>query len=858
MSRYTPADIEPKWQASWSEADAFAASEDPTKPKFYALCMFPYPSGSGLHVGHPLSYTAIDIVSRYKRMTGHAVLNPIGFDSFGLPAERAAMREDRHPAEITRERIAYFRTQLQRLGFSFDWSREVSTCESNYYHWTQWIFLKLHEQGLAYLEEVPVNWCPAQGTVLANEEVVDGRYVETGDPVERRNMRQWMLKITAYAQRLLDDLDGLDWPEGVLEMQRQWIGRSEGAQVRFQVQGHEDAGAEGSFVVYTTRPDTLFGATYCVLAPEHALVDRVTTADRKAEVDAYVDAAKNRSDMDRQVAAEKEKTGVFTGAYAINPVNGKPIEVWVADYVLATYGTGAIMAVPAHDARDHAFARKFNLEIIPVIGTPDGHDIQAEAWTGDGPAINSDRFDGMRVAEFKAAIIDWLEEAGLGERKVNFKLRDWLFSRQRYWGEPFPMAHLEDGTVVPLSYDDLPVELPSVDAYKPTADGQPPLARAGDWLHTTVDGKPALRETNTMPQWAGSCWYYLRYMDPSNTELPFSPEAVNYWQSVDLYIGGVEHAVLHLLYARFWHKVLYDCGLVPTKEPFQKLFNQGMILAHAYRAASGKYHAQPNVEQRLGQTTTLTSAWSGQPVETDWYVRNTDTPVEVKIGKMGKSLNNSVDPLDIIEKFGADTLRVYEMFMGPLEQVKPWQTSGCEGIFRFLGRVWRLYVNEETDGLQPFGKTDRKVKKALHVAIREATQGIDQLKFNTPVAKMMEFMNTCSGRLPAREEAEAFVLILAPFAPHIAEELWERLGHTDGLTTAPWPEFDPKALVDDEVTVVVQVRGKLRGRLQVARDADKADILAAAKQLESVVKHLEGKTIRKEIYVPGRLVNFVV
>ena len=857
-SRYTPAAIEPKWQERWASEATFAAEEDPTKPKYYVLCMFPYPSGSGLHVGHPESYTAVDLVARYKRMTGHAVLNPIGFDSFGLPAERAALREDRHPATITRERIAYFREQMQRLGFSFDWSREVSTCEPDYYRWTQWIFLKLHEQGLAYLEEVPVNWCPAQGTVLANEEVVDGRYVETGDPVERRNMRQWMLKITAYAQRLLDDLEGLDWPDGVLEMQRQWIGRSEGAQVRFAVQGHEQAGDDGGFVVYTTRPDTLFGATYCVLAPEHALVDRITTPERAAEVGAYVEAAKNRSDMDRQVAADKEKTGVFTGAYAINPVNGQPIPIWVADYVLATYGTGAIMAVPAHDERDHAFARKFGLDIVPVIAAPDGHDIQAEAWTGDGPAINSGHFEGMDVATFKAAIIDWLEAEGVGERTVNFKLRDWLFSRQRYWGEPFPMAHLEDGTVVPVPADTLPVALPAVDAYKPTADGQPPLARAGDWLHTTIDGQPAVRETNTMPQWAGSCWYYLRYMDPHNTELPFSPEAVSYWKSVDLYIGGVEHAVLHLLYARFWHKVLYDCGLVPTKEPFQKLFNQGMILAYAYRESSGRYHAPETVERRTDAPTTLTSAWSGDTVETDWYVKGTDTAVECKLGKMGKSLNNSVDPMEIIEKYGADTLRVYEMFMGPLEQVKPWQTSGCDGIFRFLARVWRLFIDEDTGALQPFGPTPKKVRKALHIAIRETTEGIEQLKVNTPVAKMMEFVNACGGTLPSREDAEAFLLILSPFAPHLAEELWERLGHTESLSYEPWPAFDPTALVDDEITIVIQVRGKLRGRLQIARDTGRDDILAAARELEGVSKFLEGKTIRKEIYVPGRLVNFVV
>jgi leucyl-tRNA synthetase len=854
MSRYTPADIEPKWQARWASEDTFAASEDPDKPKYYVLCMFPYPSGSGLHVGHPESYTAVDLVARYKRMTGHSVLNPIGFDSFGLPAERAAMKENRHPAQITNERIDYFRTQLKSLGFSFDWSREVSTCESVYYKWTQWIFLKLHEKGLAYLEEVPVNWCPAQGTVLANEEVVDGRYVETGDPVERRNMRQWMLRITEYAQRLLDDLDGLDWPDGVLEMQRQWIGRSEGAEVRFDVQDHDDAG----FVVYTTRPDTLFGATYCVLAPEHKLVSQITTADRQAGVAAYVEAAKNRSDMERQVAAEKEKTGVFTGAYAINPVNGKPVPVWVADYVLATYGTGAIMAVPAHDVRDHAFASKFGLDIVPVIQAPDGHDVQAEAWTGDGAAINSGDFNGMKVTAFKAAIIAWLEEKGRGERKVNFKLRDWLFSRQRYWGEPFPMAHLADGSVVPVPESDLPVALPSIDAYKPTADGQPPLARAGEWLNTEVNGQPALRETNTMPQWAGSCWYYLRYMDAHNTEAAFSPERVDYWKNVDLYVGGVEHAVLHLLYSRFWHKVLYDCGLVPTKEPFQKLFNQGMILAHAYRDPSGKYHPVETTERRVGQLTSFIAPWNNREVETDCYLKGTDTPVEVKVGKMGKSLANSVDPMDIVNKYGADTLRVYEMFMGPLEQVKPWQTSGCDGIFRFLARVWRLFIDEDSDQRRAFGKTPKAVRKALHIAIRETTDGIEQLKVNTPIAKMMELVNACSGKLPARADAEAFLLILSPYAPHLAEELWERLGHTESLAFHSWPKFDPKALIDDEVTIVVQVRGKLRGKLQISRDASKDDILAAARVLEGVSKYLVDKTIRKEIYVPGRLVNFVV
>jgi len=850
MSRYNPAEIEPAWQKYWDEQGTFHVTEDPAKPKFYALCMFPYPSGSGLHVGHPESYTAIDIVARHKRMTGHAVLNPIGFDSFGLPAERAAQKENRHPATITRERIAYFREQLQKMGFSFNWEREVSTCEADYYHWTQWIFLKLHEQGLAYLAEVPVNWCPAQGTVLANEEVVDGRYVETGDPVERRNMKQWMLKITVYAQRLLDDLDGLDWPEGVLEMQRQWIGRSEGAQVRFEVEG------KGAFEVYTTRPDTLFGATYCVLAPEHALVSTLTTAEQQAEVEAYVTAAKNKSDMERQVAADKEKTGVFTGSYATNPVNGEKVPVWVADYVLITYGTGAIMAVPAHDERDHAFASKFGLEIRPVYDEGKGHDYQAAAWAGDGAAVNSGEFDGMVMAEFKAAIIDHLEEKGLGERKVNFKLRDWLFSRQRYWGEPFPIVHTEDGGIHPVPIEQLPVALPHVDAYKPTADGEPPLARATDWLHTTFEGQPALRETNTMPQWAGSCWYYLRYMDPHNTELPFGEEAVSFWNQVDLYIGGVEHAVLHLLYARFWHKVLYDCGLVPTKEPFQRLFNQGMILAYAYREQSGKYHHPDGVVRRKGEMSTITSAWNQQPVETDWYGAD-GTPVEEKLGKMGKSLNNSVDPLEIVAKYGADTLRIYEMFMGPLEQVKPWQTAGCEGVHRFLSRAWRLFIDEETGEPRPFGTTSKPVRKALHVAINEATEGIEALKFNTPISKMMEFVNTCRGKTPAREEAEAFALILSPWAPHLAEELWKRWGHATTLSYEPWPAFDASALVEDTITLVIQVMGKVRAKLEVPKDIGKDEALALAKADPTVAKWIDGKTIRKEIFVPGRLVNIV-
>lgn len=836
IHRYDPATIEPKWQQNWADNHTFDAVEDPNKPKYYVLSMFPYPSGAGLHVGHPLSYTAVDIIARYKRMTGHSVLNPMGWDAFGLPAERAAMRDNRHPAKITAERIAYFKKQLMRLGFSFSWDREVSTTDVDYYKWTQWIFLKLHERGLAYLEEVAVNWCPAQGTVLANEEVQDGKYVETGDPVERRLMRQWMLKITAYAERLLEDLDGLDWPEGVLEMQRKWIGKSEGAEVQFDL-----AQTDHSFTVFTTRPDTLYGATYCVLAPEHPLVAGITTAEQKDAVEAYVNQARHRSDMDRQIAAEKKKTGVFTGAMAINPVNGEPVPIWIADYVLMSYGTGAIMAVPAHDARDHAFALAFDLPIIEVIQSPEGYDVQEAAFSGDGPAINSGKYNGLSVTEFKSKIIARLEAEEKGTSKINFKLRDWLFSRQRYWGEPFPVVHTADGGVHPLDTSDLPLTLPHIDAYKPTADGQPPLARAEAWLHTTHNGQPAIRETNTMPQWAGSCWYYLRYMDPHNNDEPFSEAAEQYWGPVDMYIGGVEHAVLHLLYARFWHKVLYDCGLVHTKEPFKALFNQGMILAYSYQDERGKYYLPTEVEQRGD----------------DWFVKGSDTPVHTQIEKMSKSKKNVEDPLTIVARYGADALRTYEMFMGPLEQVKPWQTSGCEGVYRFLGRVWRLFIDQDTGKVRPYGEARGPVTKALHIAIKEATDGIEALKFNTPVSRMMEFVNAAGATPPTADEAKAFVLILSPYAPHLSEELWSRMGYTESLSTASWPAFDPSALVDNTVQIAVQVMGKLRGTIEVATGTGKDEVLATAKAQPNVARHLEGKTILKEIFVPGRLVNFV-
>ena len=832
MSHYNPIDIETKWQNYWQAKKTFRAEFPSNKPKFYVLSMFPYPSGAGLHVGHPLSYTAVDIIARYKRMHGFNVLNPMGWDAFGLPAERAAVRENRHPAIITKENTANFKHQLLKLGFSFDWDREISTSDVDYYRWTQWIFLKLHEKGLAYLAEVPVNWCPAQGTVLANEEVVDGRYVETGELVERRMMKQWMLKITAYAQRLLDDLDELEWPVGVLEMQRQWIGRSEGAQVRFVIDGTTD-----SFEVYTTRPDTLFGATYCVLAPEHPLALDIATPDQRAALEAYISEAKNKSDLDRQ--SSKEKTGVWTGSYAVNPVNNERIPIWVADYVLSGYGTGAIMAVPAHDERDHAFAKTFSLPIVPVIEAPQGHDIQEEAYSGDGRSINSGSFTGLAVEEFKRAIIDWLEKNNCGMGKVNFKLRDWLFSRQRYWGEPFPIVHTADGQSHALSEHDLPISLPHIDAFKPTADGEPPLARAQEWRNTTHHGQPALRETNTMPQWAGSCWYYLRYMDPNNAQAAFSSEAVEYWQQVDLYIGGVEHAVLHLLYARFWHKVLYDCGLVPTKEPFQKLFNQGMILAYSYQDALGKYYHPSEVEERDGRFFCA------------------ETEVFSQVEKMSKSKKNTVDPLDIIKDYGADTLRMYEMFMGPLDQVKPWQSSGCKGIRGFLQKVWKLFV-DSNGSARAFGHEQKAIKKALHIAIQDADQGFAALKFNTPISKMMEFVNAAKKNTPDKQTSEDFIKILAPYAPHLCEEIWALWGHEQTLSYESWPVFDASALVEDTIQLVVMVQGKLRARLDVSTTATKEEILVMAKQHENIVSRLEGKTIVKEIFVPKKLVNFVV
>jgi len=841
---YNPDLIEPKWQRYWLEHKTFRAEIDPSKPKYYILDMFPYPSGSGLHVGHPKGYTATDVLARYRRMLGFNVLHPMGWDAFGLPAERAAVREGIHPAVITQRNTDIFRRQIQRLGFSYDWDREVNTSSPDYYRWTQWLFLKLYEKGLAYQAEVPVNWCPALGTVLANEEVQDGCYVETGDPVERRTMRQWMLRITAYAQRLIDDLDEVDWPQSVKDMQYHWIGRSEGAEAEFKVRETGDA-----FIIFTTRPDTLFGATYCVLSPEHPLVSKVTVAGRRSAVEEYVVSARQKTDRDR-TAENREKTGVFTGAHAINPVNGKSIPIWVADYVLMTYGAGAIMAVPGHDERDHEFARRFDLPIVEVVK---GGDVEKAAYVDNegGELVGSDFLNGLKVPAAKERIIRWLEDKKVGRRKVQFKLRDWLFSRQRYWGEPFPILHLEDGTIKVLTAEDLPVLLPQINEYRPTADGKPPLARAKDWL-TTIDratGRKATRETNTMPQWAGSCWYYLRFIDPLNDREPWSKEAEKYWMPVDLYVGGVEHAVLHLLYSRFWHKVFFDAGLVSTKEPFKSLRNQGMILAYSFQDSRGRYFYPEDV------------VVEGERA----FTSEGHVPLESRIEKMSKSKLNVVNPDDVIESHGADSMRLYECFMGPLEGDRPWQTSGVEGVRRFLDRVWRLFFQSAQNGAEEWlskgivsGHDDPELDRLLHKTIQKVTEDLEAMALNTAIAQMMTFVNAATGRDKlSKENLEKLVLLLAPFAPHIAEEIWHALGHDSTLAYEPWPRFDPILVRDDTIEIAVQVNGKLRDTIAVAVDASTEDLERAALASDKIKKQLAGALPRKVIVVPGKIVNIV-
>jgi leucyl-tRNA synthetase len=801
---YDPAKIEPKWQDYWGENKTFRAEDGGDKPKYYVLDMFPYPSGDGLHVGHPEGYTATDIVSRFKRMQGFNVLHPMGWDAFGLPAENYAVKTGTHPRTTTEKNINNFRRQLQMFGFSYDWDREVATTDPGYYKWTQWIFTLLYKKGLAYEAEVAVNWCPALGTVLANEEVINGKSEIGGHPVVRKPMRQWMLKITDYAERLLEDLEELDWPDYIKDLQRNWIGRSEGAEVDFEVEGRTE-----KLRVFTTRPDTLFGATYMVMSPEHPWVSELCDSACRDAVKSYCEEASHKSDLDRQAC--KDKTGVFTGSHAVNPVNGKRIPIWIADYVMMGYGTGAIMAVPAHDQRDWEFATKFEMPITQVIS---GGDIAKEAWEGDGELMNSPLIDGLNVVEAQAKISTWLLEKEIGKATIQYKLRDWLFSRQRYWGEPYPLHRLEDGTIRPLEIDELPLTLPEVEKYEPAGTGEGPLAAIGEWIDIIdpVTGQKAMRESNTMPQWAGSCWYYLRFIDPGNTEEAWNADLEKYWLPVDLYLGGTEHAVLHLLYARFWHKVLFDLGLVSTKEPFQKLRNQGMIL--------------------------------GEGGE-----------------KMSKSRGNVVNPDDVIRDHGSDSLRLFLMFLGPLERDKPWNTSGIEGIRRFLDRVWRLFHDDE-DRLHPAVQDvapDEDTLRVLHKTIAELTRMTEDLRFNTAISQMMIFVNEMMPReLRSREAMEKFILLLAPYAPHLAEEVWQTLGHEESIAYVPWPDFDEKWLAEDSVTVVVQVNGKLRDSFDLPADADEEAVKAKVTASEKLTPWLDGKTIVKTIYVPGKLVNLVV
>lgn len=796
--------VEKKWQKYWLENKTFKTGTDPEKPKYYVLDMFPYPSGKGLHVGHPEGYTATDIMARMKRAQGYNVLHPMGWDAFGLPAEQYALQTGNDPATFTDENIAHFKKQLQALGFSYDWDREIKTTDPNYYKWTQWIFEQMYKMGLAYEAEVPVNWSPDLGTVVANEEVIDGKTERGGYPVYRRKMRQWMLKITAYADRLLDDLDDLDWPEPIKEMQRNWIGRSVGAQVTFKIKD-----SDKSFDVFTTRPDTLFGCSYTVLAPENELVKEITSPEQKEAVDAYIKSIESKSDLER-TDLNKDKTGVFTGAYAINPVNGEEVPVWISDYVLATYGTGAVMAVPAHDERDYAFATKFDLPIKEVV---EGGDISKEAFAGDGAHVNSDFLNGLHNEEAKAKMVDWLTEKGVGEKKVNYKMRDWNFSRQRYWGEPIPVIHWEDGETTLVPEDELPLRLPKESNIKPSGTPESPLANLTDWVNVVDEnGRKGKRETNTMPQWAGSSWYFLRYIDPHNDKALADPELLKKWMPVDLYIGGAEHATLHLLYARFWHKVLYDLGVVPTKEPFQKLYNQGLIL---------KNHE-----------------------------------------KMSKSRGNVVNPDDVVDEYGADSLRTYEMFMGPLNASIDWDDNGPSGVKKFLDRVWRTFVNDlDLDPIPSEKVTDEndgKLDKIYNETVKTVTEHFEELRFNTAISQMMVFMNACQkvDKIP-REYAEGFVKLMAPVAPHMMEEIWHVFGHDESVQFAAWPTYDASKLVESTVEMAVTVNGKKRGNFQIAKDASREEAQAAATALPHVKEFLEGKEIKKVIVVPNKIVNIV-
>ncbi len=841
--KYNHKKIEPKWQKHWLENKTYKAEFDPAKPKYYVLDMFPYPSGSGLHVGHVEGYTATDIMARYKRQKGFNVLHPMGWDSFGLPAEQYAIRTGTHPAVSTKSNIDNFRRQLQSLGFSYDWDREIATSDSSYYKWTQWIFTKLYEKGLAYESEMLVNYCPALGTVLANEEVDNGKSKEGGHLIERRPLRQWVLKITAYAERLIDDLELVDWPESLKKLQINWIGKSEGADVNFPIKSQNE-----TIKVYTTRPDTLFGATYMVLAPEHPLVEKITIETQKPTVKEYQKRAAGKSDLDR-TELNKEKTGVFTGSYAINPVTGKEIPVWISDYVLISYGTGAIMAVPAHDERDFEFATYFNLPIIPVY-EPESHDLKEEVlsgkvcWTEDGICINSANdeisLNGKTVEDATKTMIDWLETKGFGKKAINYKLRDWLFSRQRYWAEPFPIMHFEDGTKRALELDELPLCPPELQDYKPTGDGKSPLAKVKSWVEITdpKTGKKAFRETNTMPQWAGSCWYYLRFLDPHNTEEAWNKEIEKYWMSVDLYVGGVEHAVLHLMYSRFWHKVLYDCGLVSGLEPFQSLRNQGIIVARSYLDSNNAYVEPENVIEKNGK----------------YFHKTTNLELKSQIDKMSKSKLNGISPDEIIEEFGADSLRMYEMFMGPLEKEKIWNTEAVTGCKRFLTRFYDMVTSDKVSD-----EDSAEATKLGSRLVYNVTKDIELMQFNTAIAKMMEFMNdfTKLEKYP-KSVLKMATQCLMPFGPHLAEEAWEILGFKESLSTMPYPEVDESCLEEATITYVVQVNGKLRGRFELPKDQPQEIVLEAAKNNPIIVKHLDGKDVSKVIFVPNKLLNFVV
>jgi leucyl-tRNA synthetase len=863
---YPFTDIEAKWQAYWEERQTFRVGADPdrSRPKYYVLDMFPYPSGEGLHVGHPEGYTASDIVARYKRMRGFNVLHPMGWDAFGLPAEQYALKTGTHPKVTTERNVQRFREQLKALGFSYDWRRELNTTDPRYYRWTQWIFKQLFERGLAYQEELPVWWCPELGTTLANEEVIDGVSEVGGFPCVRRPLRQWVLKITAYADALLEGLADLDWPDSTKEMQRNWIGRSEGAEIEFAIDGAPDL----KLRVFTTRPDTLFGATYMVLAPEHELVPRLTSAAQRVAVDAYREQAARKSELER-AELQKDKTGVFTGADAINPATGRKIPIYVADYVLASYGTGAIMAVPGQDQRDWDFAKTYELPIVRTVQPP--ADFAGEAYLEDGVAINSGFLNGLNVESAKARMIEWLEREGRGQRRINYKLRDWLFSRQRYWGEPFPIAFVDDE---PKSVPDaaLPVLLPELAEFKPSGSPEGPLAAATDWLSTRdpESGRPARRETNTMPQWAGSCWYYLRFIDPENDTQLVDPTLERYWMPVDIYIGGSEHAVLHLLYARFWHKVLYDAGVVSTREPFAKLVHQGMILGEleftqfvdASGAAVSAEHVRDGVDVR-SRAAVQTRRVNEDDVEKlgDRFVLRSDPKivVDARAHKMSKSRGNVVNPDEIIKRYGADSFRLYEMFMGPLEQVKPWSTRGVEGTHRFLSRAWRLIVGDEGGKEVANVEATPDQLRVLHQTIAKVTEDFEALRFNTAIAALMELVNAAY-KWPSvpRSIAEPFVLLLAPLAPHIAEELWQRLGHAETLAYERWPVADPKYLRADVIEIPVQVNGKVRGKITVPADAGEHQVIEIARGDNNVSRHLAGQSVKRAIYVPGRILNFVI